>query len=645
MTLACQASSRNPMEAHRHDIDGLRAFAVVAVILYHTGVISGGFVGVDVFFVISGFLITSIIIEERADGRFSMLRFYERRIRRLLPALLTVVFAVLIGSSILFLPDDARSVGSSAAATALFVPNVHLWRGAGYFTEAAEAKPLLHLWSLGVEEQFYLIWPALLLVIGKARGPILAVAGASLALSAWGAVHAPDATFYLLPSRAWELLLGALIAGSTWGETLGSTWRNVLSWTGFFMIAAPAALYAPRLPFPGLTALLPCLGAAALIVAGPAGHLNRALAIKPVVFVGLISYSLYLWHWPAIVFARYALVDRATPIVIGAAVAVSSVAAVVSWRFIEQPARQARVRRSNVYLMAAAGTILALIAGLGLRSFPSWAVKTPPQALALARFGENFNPHRQRCHFPSSERFDASRACVFGASVRATIAVWGDSHAAEIAFELGSLMGDRSQAVVELSTASCPPFAGFETLQQPGCRERNEKTLAFLNRNESISTVVLVAYFNLYPAAAVDSIGGTVGALLSAGKTVVVIYPLPDHSSHVPRALARYATRGRSPDLFARSRADFFQSNKRAFRALDTLGDRSGLVRVYPHHLFCNERWCRAIEGGRPLYFDDNHLDLIGARKVAIEILKQLDHPQSPGGSARQPPHDQRQRH
>ncbi|MFC3695314.1 acyltransferase family protein, partial [Chenggangzhangella methanolivorans] len=327
---------------YRPEIDGLRAVAVLSVLLYHAaGLVPGGFVGVDVFFVISGYVITKTIAADLAAGSFGLWSFYERRIRRIAPALGVTILATAAASAAILLPIDLEAMGKSAIAAALMVSNMLFWGQAGYFDAAAQAKPLLHTWSLGIEEQFYLIFP--LLVAGlwrfarRAVVPVLAVlAAASFAASIWHLPVDPDDVFYLAPYRFWELLIGALIALRPARALEGSAF----AFLGLGLIAGAVLLYDDKTLFPGLAALAPTLGAALAINGAREGMAAaRLLAARPLVLVGKISYSLYLVHWPLIVLVEYRQDARLDATEAWLVIAVSLVLAWISWHFVEQPFR------------------------------------------------------------------------------------------------------------------------------------------------------------------------------------------------------------------------------------------------------------------------------------------------------------------
>ncbi|HEY8581046.1 MAG TPA: acyltransferase, partial [Beijerinckiaceae bacterium] len=314
-TPATAAAKPHAAVAYRPDIDGLRAIAVLAVVIFHArlGVLPGGFVGVDVFFVISGYLIASIILKEEAEGRFSLARFYERRIRRIFPALFVVVAASAALGALVLTPIDYVAFGRSAVAALAFYSNIYFNRQAGYFAPDAETQPLLHTWSLGVEEQFYVVAPFVLLALqrraGRWRGPIFAALfAASLGVSAWGVEREAQWAFYLPHARAFELMCGVALAMGLVPAVRDRNMREALAALGMALILGPILLFSAATPFPGFAALAPALGTALLIHTSTPDdrtQIGAVLARRPMVFVGKISYSFYLWHWPLLAFGEY----------------------------------------------------------------------------------------------------------------------------------------------------------------------------------------------------------------------------------------------------------------------------------------------------------------------------------------------------
>jgi len=363
---------------YRAEIDGLRALAVIPVIFFHAGIesFSGGYVGVDVFFVISGYLITTIILADLEQGRFSIVHFYERRVRRILPALFFVMFCSLPLAWYLFLPSDMKDFSQSLAAVSTFSSNILFWRESDYFAGAAELKPLLHTWSLAIEEQYYVLFPLFLLVLWRVEkrwiaGAVLLVLVTSLWVAHWGAYYAPTANFFLLPSRAWELAIGALVAlflfnsdYKAFQPPASGLIGEAGGLAGLALIVYSIVIFDERTPFPGLYALVPTLGTALIIVFATGKSVaGKLLSARPIVAVGLVSYSAYLWHQPLLAFARYGWPDMAQMLLITVC-AVSLGLAALSWRFVEKPFRDRDLMsRRTVFMFGAIGSVFFLTVG------------------------------------------------------------------------------------------------------------------------------------------------------------------------------------------------------------------------------------------------------------------------------------------
>lgn len=451
--------------AYRPEIDGLRAVAVLPVLLYHAGVdgFRGGFVGVDVFFVISGYLVTRLI---RADGdAFSLRAFYERRVRRLFPALAVVLAATSAAAWWWLLPADLEAYSRSLLAVLGLVANVHLWRTTGdYFARPTESMPLLHTWSLAVEEQFYLLFPVSLVLtrrLGPTRqgGLIAGAALASLAVAAWAATQRPVAGFFLLPTRGWELALGALLA---WHEPRLAPWldaasrqrlRALAAWAGILSIVAAVATLSAASGVPGPAALLPTLGTALVLVgARPGEGAGRLLAWRPLVGVGLISYSAYLWHQPLLVFLRV-LSDTppdAPARVLACAIAVAL--AWVTWRVVERPWRD-RARTSRRRLMVASAAAAAGLAAVGVAGVVTRGGLERYTGLDRALVQGDVEGAAYVV-----ARFDARRDAPFDAAdTRRRLLVIGDSYAQDLVNALAEVGLDRT---LQISTRYVAHYCG-----------------------------------------------------------------------------------------------------------------------------------------------------------------------------------------
>lgn len=359
--------------AYRAEIDGLRAIALIPVVLFHAGFewFSGGYVGVDVFFVISGYLITSIILQEKETGNFSFANFYERRARRILPALFFIMLVCIPFAWFLLLPHELIDFGKSLMATSLFSSNILFWLESDYFAADAELIPLIHTWSLAIEEQFYLFFPLIMIffwALGKRRlfWTLSIIAIVSFALSEWGWRHFPEANFYLLPSRAWELMIGALIAFYLFqNEQPKGAIGELSSILGLSLILLAVFFLDKTHPFPSLYALLPGIGTALVILFTHRETLvYRLLSWKVLIFIGLISYSAYLWHQPLFVFTRLNLIEEPEPWLMGLLSILAIVLAYFSWRFIEAPFRDKhRFTQRQIFLFGFLGSLMFI--GIG----------------------------------------------------------------------------------------------------------------------------------------------------------------------------------------------------------------------------------------------------------------------------------------
>jgi peptidoglycan/LPS O-acetylase OafA/YrhL len=610
---------------YRPDIDGLRSVAVLSVVLFHSGVapMSGGYVGVDVFFVISGFLITTIVAREVDDGSFSLRRFYERRIRRIAPALFCVLVVVGVLSYLLLLPSQFRQVPSSIAGAVLFTSNIIFYLQSGYFAPAAETKPLLHTWSLGVEEQYYIFFPLMLMAIvrfaPRLRIPaILLAALLSFVLCVLITPKHPSAAFYLLPARAWELFVGSLLAFGLFPQVANRTAREVIAGTGLLLIIVAVFLFDEKTQFPGYLAMLPVAGSAMVIHSAVGTVTGRLLSTRPAVFIGLISYSLYLWHWPIIVFARAAGLHVPALVITAASVAVAS----LSLRYIEKPVRELPWFTSHRLFVGsgvASAAILTLAAVMYVQDgFPD---RFSGKVVAFDDAAKDISPRRSDCHI-NLPGYQSREACVLGADVPATVAVWGDSHGVELSYALGEIGSRQQWSVREHTASACPPSTDFNSKERPRCAVHNARVLAELVSTPEIHSVVLTLFYgNLgYEDPAMgNGLLKSAQRLRAAGKRVILLAPIPKPEASVPLYLAQLVQHGAVGALPAIERKTFDrQVAERAvlLRAMQTMG----VDIVSPGDLLCDAAACNLERGGKPLYFDDNHLSMTGARLVATAV-------------------------
>lgn len=625
---------------YRADIDGLRAVAVLSVVLCHAGLgLPGGYIGVDIFFVISGYLITSLIIKDLRQGTFSLTAFWERRIRRILPALLVVTVCTVVAGWFLLMPTDYESLGESVAALAFLIANVKFWRAVGYFSPSSEQVALLHTWSLAVEEQFYLFVPAFLFLLSRRKAlnlalPLLALAGiTSLGLSIYGTEHFVDATFYLLPTRAWELFAGALLAflpANSFAPS--SAVRELVAGLGLSLLLAPCILYNSDTPFPGLAALPPVLGTAALIWSGtnlegtPA--VNRCLGWRPLVFVGLISYSLYLWHWPILALYRAQSLNPPTLVVRILAVGASLLIATASWRWIEVPFRSGRIIPSRHQLFGVSLLVFAVLTTAGLAL--SLSGGAPGRLPALAHLFLTTRRRDLRLSRNVEERDIPHNLVRLGSSRPPDrVLVWGDSHAKSILPAIDLLGREKNVAVRAATHASTAPVLGYYA-----ARTRfglNEDSIPFnaavieyvRSKRGQAYSVLLAARWDSYArdAAFSGALLRTVDELRAAGAEVYFMKDVPRYNCNVPQLLAVSCMRGQNLDRIALSQRDYEADSYNYSSLLPALRGR-GVVVLDPIpvlQLKSNSASLLPFDSGGSFYSDAEHLSIHGA--LAIKSL------------------------
>jgi peptidoglycan/LPS O-acetylase OafA/YrhL len=624
---------------YRPDVDGLRAVAIAAVVAFHAfpGAVRGGFTGVDVFFVISGYLISRIIWTGLADGTFTLARFYGRRALRLFPALVLVLAATLAAGRWLFAPEAYETLGKDVAAAAGFASNLVLWEDAGYFGENAALRPLTHLWSLAVEEQFYLVFPLLLLAARRSRRAAAAIVALLLAGSfAWNVRTVgvdPSAAFYLLPSRFWELAAGACLAAlQLSGVRAPPRLATPLSLAGTALL--PLAFWGPSAgsPFPGWWALAPTGAAFLLVAAGPDGLVNRrVLAASPAVLLGRISYPLYLWHFPLLVLARVEWGPSLSPPASAAVVAVSLVLAYATWRLVELPVRTlfgTRRWRPAVLVapLAAAGCAgLAVFAASGLPG----RVPAQLQRLTTVAFDHKLAYRESRCFLQPWQGARAFRAdCVDGGDGKLLL-LWGDSHAAHLYPGLRAESRRRGFRIAQLTASACPPLVGYRSSERPKCHGINE---AVLRRAASLRPegVVLSARWDEYES--LEGLERTVGALRELGiGRITLVGPSPNWPQGLPQTLFNEVKRRRLATFPTRVKSQLSGRPAQADRVLRPLARRLGVAYVAPLDVLCNTEGCLARladEADQLVFWDPSHFTSVGSAyfvgAVAGDLLRGL---------------------
>lgn len=619
--------------AYRADIDGLRALAVAFVLLFHGGLgLPGGYIGVDVFFVISGYLITGLILADLENGDFDYRRFLVRRIRRLLPASLVMVLAVLAAGYFLLLPDDYTSLAESAIAQQLMAANVYFWRKMGYFDGPAELKPLLHTWSLGVEEQFYLLYPLLLWLLRTkgtvARAALLGSAACgSFILNQLTLPMSPSSAFYLLPMRAWELLLGGLCVLIPRPTKSDPRVWNAASWLGMLTLVICALSYTNRTPFPGFFALIPCVAACCLLYAHsvhPSG-LCRLLSTRPAVAIGAISYSLYLWHWPLVVYARYIEADRRLGFWWFQVIyfAFSFVLAVLSWRYVEQPFRR-RQTSNALFLPAAAGIVAAvLLTGMFIRLQGGIPGRLPTAVREVTQ-----PPYCTEVTTRNIEHDDVPTWRFHGGE-ELRIAVWGDSHAMSLMAGVLAACRQRPTTCFQLTHSDTPPLVGFDSSRQHKGQHPPDfgpAVIRFCARHR-VDMVFMCASWAKYAETAGFEAGlhASLSGLREAGIRAVLVEDYPWGAELAPRFVLSAAIFGEDLDRLGVPLQLHRDRNAKASAALRHHAAESCWVRD-PTAFFVNDQGvCHAVVHGKSLYVDKSHLSVAGGLITEPFFLGLLD--------------------
>jgi peptidoglycan/LPS O-acetylase OafA/YrhL len=530
-----------PSDRYRPDIDGLRAVAVLAVVAFHAfpEAVHGGFVGVDIFFVISGFLITGIIARELGERRLGLATFYGRRVRRIFPALIVVLCAVLILGWLFMLPGPYAQLSSDVFASAAFSANIALWLQSGYFDVEAAKKPLLHLWSLGIEEQFYLLWPLILMLAARLRLGLIAVAAAialmSFVLNVALIGSNPVATFYLPFTRAWELLAGGALACCWSRIDHGELASNFRALAGAVLIAIAIVVLDPHRAFPGWWAALPVIGSALILSAPLAWGCQKLLASAPMVFVGLISYPLYLWHWPLLVFSAIIKFAPLTLLERGLIVLLSIALSWATWRFVEIPFRFGRPRPAKVASLASAMALVALAGFVVLRN-GGFDLRLPEEIRSLAHVPEQTAQWRVgECMLDISRQMSFAENCV-DRNRRPLLMLWGDSTAGALMPGLRKAQESRDFGIAQFNSSSCIPALNVDIPNVQNCRAMNDKVLQ-LARQLKPDIVLLHGTWEKY----LDHVGQTVAALKrETGARVVVLGAVPWWKRGLPNEVMRY---------------------------------------------------------------------------------------------------------
>jgi len=638
---------------YRADIDGLRAIAVMSVILNHAGIslFSGGYIGVDIFFVISGYLITTILIREIDTHEFSIARFYERRIRRIYPALFTTLFFTLIAASILYNAQSFMAFSKSMVATTFFFSNIHFWTEVGYFDGEAQLKPLLHTWSLAVEEQYYIFFPLLVMLIGryfrsKMSHILTGIALLSFSWNIYELQHDPSGAFYFAHLRAWELLIGSVLALNPISINAKPVIRTILSLVGLGMITAPIFLYSENTVFPGFAAAIPAFGTAFIIYSGIKSptFINKLLSLPPFVFVGQISYSLYLWHWPITVFATYYAIEKLTRPERILLLVVIFIISTLSWQFIEKPFRTKSPRTKKYAVFLYAVTIMSVTAIIGFfiysnKGFPN------QESLDQVSYKGQAEEYRE-CDFGNEVNAGLLKFCPLGANIQSpSFLLWGDSHAGAQAKAIQVSASKEKIAGLLTYYSGCPPLIGIKKDKNKDCVDYDNMIVKYIEKHPELKTVLLAGRWASYAEGISyeksnkiiladilsesskgstnailfqKGLNRTVEKLLALNRKVVIISQVPEIKYDVPSAF--YIAQGTGRDInkiIAPSLDEYLSRNKKVFFVIDQIHEDYNIQVIDPWKALCNEQQCPVVIDGTSLYMDSHHLSFFGSEYIS----------------------------
>ncbi len=659
---------------YRADIDGLRAIAVLVVIFFHFGIpgLSGGFIGVDIFFVLSGYLIGSIILKQLQEESFSFVGFYFRRIRRLMPVFAVVMLVSFLLAYWLMLPGELKKFGQSLIAATSYLSNVFFYRETGYFDSGAHLKPLLHTWSLSVEEQFYIIFPFLAWLVFRInrRWILLSMGFLTLASLFASIIYLPEnnsAVFYLYPFRAWEMFCGVVLAASKLPKINNRLYQSALALIGFVLIALPVIFYNEKTPFPGMTAIWPCLGTLILLYVGESKHtvFSSWLAHPVPVFIGKISYSLYLWHWPFYVFYTYGKLGPLNSVEILLLTAATFLAAILSWRYIEIPFRQGRVLFSKktfpLFASASLSSLLLIALGVYLHVSQGAPQRLSPQAANFAEAAGDLFGDFTNCYESDNEILPMVSYCEIQSplnSLEYTL-MWGDSHGGAYKRGYQQQVTDRQSPALIAWTGGCPPVFGIDKDESVSprsidreCRIRNASIRTLLDKDRRIDQIVLIGRWTYYLRGQgigtdvhntiqlwdehgkpgdidnqaqffLSKFEDTVRTLNELGYIPYVVEQPPEFANYVSRYLAAGLIRddkdviNKLDALTTIPYAEVYDQQKMIQNLFTRLEQQGHIHIIKTHPFFCNKETCSLMLDGKPVYFDNNHVSSYGAQQIS----------------------------
>ncbi|MDM3870619.1 acyltransferase [bacterium SCSIO 12696] len=669
---------------YRLDIDGLRALAVLLVVFFHYEIsgFSGGYIGVDVFFTLSGYLIGGIVFSQLEKNRFSFSEFYMRRVRRLFPAYFVVMLVAAIGAYYLLLPSDLKDFGQSLASSTLYVSNMLFYIEAGYFDTASHTKPLLHTWSLSVEEQFYLFFPAIAWICYKFGKKIVIGSFFTLTvLSFIGAVlmmkHDTSAAFFLYPFRAWELFIGVILAMRIAPQSESPSTINTLSVLGLLMILFSAIFYEQSTDFPGASALVPCFGTVLLLYAGQLAtrdcYVQKFLSLKPFVFLGKISYSLYLWHWPLLAFYSYSfheLPNGWTKVFI---LLITVGLSILSWRYVEQPIREVNLplvkKKSAVFVATSALSVVCILFGYNLHRTNGMPDRLDDNVATFASVANDFIGWDGNCHDKNNSILNGIRHCTAGDPYVSDniMVVWGDSHAAALQRGLVSAIEEQGVNAVILWEAGCPPVFGvlkeensYGFSDTENCRKHIESVKEYLSNNKHrISSFMWIARWSYYfsgegygidrkntiqvwpedgsydrePQSIVlrNAMLDTAKFLKELSVPIYLLEQFPEYKNYHSKRAAISLLNNQRELLEIESNESIEDYRDVELRqrfvqdSFESLLDHDDFRILKTHTIFCDTKNCSAFYRGVPAYADNNHLSTEASKKVSFVFQPAID--------------------
>lgn len=660
---------------YRREIDGLRALAIIPVILFHASItgFGGGFVGVDIFFVISGYLITSIILREIKEGSFSLVKFWERRVRRIVPVMFFITCAVLVGAYFIVLfPVDFVDFGQSLVAQSLFLANIFFMRKSSYFAGPSESMPLLHTWSLSVEEQFYIGFPILIFLIWyigkKMYGKVLVSVLVALAVLSffynvyltelfpggafsvpyishvWGAATNGNAAFFFLPARAWELLLGAIVA--TGVLVVHKKWiAEIITGIGLIGIVYAIAVFNDATPFPGWAALIPTLGSALIILGNT--HVSTAvgkfLSFPVLVWIGLISFSLYLWHWPVIVFSKVLHGEQAQEYIF----IIIPLIFILSWftfTFVETPFRKKSMcpKTWQMFLFGFFAIISLVTAGLMINHYKGFPERASEASHAIASAAVDVNPREFECFRKNyREVFTEGKPCILGDQTNTEnidFVLWGDSHSDSAMPAVDALALENGQTGAYFGSGGCGPVIWkYEVTKDEKCKLIKEQAISYI-KDHDVKKVLLIASWESDLGEVVANTDGgimgneaqtkieeseetffqalseTVHRISSDSNEIYIMKKVPVFDRYdVRKEFNKIARTGDQPEPVVLTIQEYFQANSEENKAIDALASSGAIKVLDPTTIFCPDNLCSTVIDGKIVYKNGGHLNTTGA--------------------------------